>query len=414
MYFIYTFLFTAGIVLIFPWYFLRFRRYLPTLSDRVGFLKVAQLQRSIWIHAVSVGEVKAVETLIERLRTQFPSQPIVVSTATPAGQQLARSRSDIIDHAFYFPLDLPGCIKRVLNRIRPEIVIIAETEIWPNFLRVCRQRSVPVMMVNGRISDRSFARYRLIRGWLQRVLADYTMIGMQSETDRVRIEAIGGDPGKVTVLGNLKYDVAAAGRPLDPALAAYLRLRTPVWIAASTMPGEEEFILSAFRELQPKFPSLRLVIAPRHPERFSPVESLVRSRGHSCVRRTALDSDADILLLDTIGELASAFEHASVVFMGGTLAPKGGHNVLEPARYRNPIVFGPHMENFRDIARLFVEGHAGVQIKSADELAPTIQKILSNPTFAADLGMNARNLVDQNTGATDRVLTFLRLTEARR
>jgi 3-deoxy-D-manno-octulosonic-acid transferase len=188
MYFIYTFTLALGLLLAFPYYLVRFRKYLPTLRDRLGLLNLPQLQHSIWVHAVSVGEVKAVEKLLEGLRREFPDKTLVVSTATPAGQVLARQRRDVIAHTFYFPIDLPWCVMRSLNRVNPEMVIIAETEIWPNFLRACRSRGTRVLMINGRISDKSFARYRIVRRWLRRVFEDYTIMGMQSETDRQRIE----------------------------------------------------------------------------------------------------------------------------------------------------------------------------------------------------------------------------------
>ncbi len=228
MYFIYTFTLAVGLLLAFPYYLVRFRKYLPTLADRFGFVKLPQMKASIWVHAVSVGEIKAVERLLERLQEQFPKNPLVVSTVTPAGQALARERSDIIHSTFYFPIDLPWCVRRVLDRIAPEIVIIAETEIWPNFLRECRIRGIRVMMINGRISDRSFNRYRLVRHWLERVFKDYTIIGMQSETDRQRIEAIGADPQRVTVLGNLKYDAVAAGKPIEARLQKFLAGWQPI------------------------------------------------------------------------------------------------------------------------------------------------------------------------------------------
>ncbi len=414
MYFTYTLILTLGLIVTFPYYLIRFRKYLPTLADRFGFLKLPQLQDAIWIHAVSVGEVKAVEKLVERLRQQFPGKPLVVSTATPTGQQLARARADVIDHAFYFPIDLPWCARRAIERIRPRMVIIAETEIWPNFLRACRRRAIPVVMINGRISDKSFARYRLVRRWLRTVFKDYTVIGMQSEMDRRRIEAIGADPRKVTVFGNLKYDVVGACRPVESTLAGVLARWREVWIAASTMPGEEEPVLDAFTSLRATHPRLKLVIAPRHADRFDTVEEIIRRRGIAFMRRTRLDADGDVLLLDTIGELASVFEYATVVFMGGSLVSKGGHNVLEPARYHKPIVFGPHMENFRDMSRLFLEARAAVQIQNAEELAPAVGDLLSNVSKAAELGRNALTIVQQNTGATDRVVRFLQPAEAGR
>src|SRR5262245_16338192 len=276
MYFTYTLLLAVGLVLTLPYHLVRFRKYLPTLADRFGFLKVPQLRQSIWVHAVSVGEVKAVESLLDGLRRQFPGKPLVVSTATPTGQHLAKERRSVIDHTFYFPLDLPWCVGRALSRIDPEIVIIAETEIWPNFLRGCNRRGVRVVMINGRISDKSFPRYRLVRRWLTRVFDDYAVIGMQSETDRQRIEAIGADPQKVTVFGKLKYDILTSSRPLDGMLARFLENWTQVWIAASTMPGEDELIADVFVRLRKDYPALKLVIAPRHPHRCDVVEGLLK------------------------------------------------------------------------------------------------------------------------------------------
>jgi 3-deoxy-D-manno-octulosonic-acid transferase len=408
MYRIYTLVFRLGLIVSFPYYLVRFQRYLPTLSDRLGFLKLPPLQHTIWVHAVSVGEVKAVEKLIERMREEFPHHPVVVSTATPTGQQLARERHDIIDQTFYFPLDTPGAMRRVLKRVQPDLVIVAETEIWPNFLRVCRQRNVPVMMINGRISDKSFPRYRRARRWLGRVLDDYAVLGMQSETDRERIESIGANPSRVTVFGNLKYDVTPLDRGVEPKLAAFLQRWQELWIAASTMPGEDELVLEAFLALKKTHPLLKLMIAPRHPDRSNAIAELVRARGLRGVLRSTLDGDGDVLILDTIGELSAAFQFACVVFMGGSLVERGGHNVLEPARHSKPVVFGPHMENFRDIARLFLDAGAAIQIPNAQLLAPTVERILTDSALAAALGRNAHQVVINNTGATDRVIAFIR------
>jgi 3-deoxy-D-manno-octulosonic-acid transferase len=381
-----------------------------------------QLRDTIWVHAVSVGEVKAVEKLLECLKRQFPGKPLVVSTATPAGQELIRARKDIVDHTFYFPIDLPFCVRRSLDRVSPQIVIIAETEIWPNFLRACRKKQIAVVMINGRISDKSFARYRIVRKWLGRVFADYTIIGMQSDTDRRRIEAIGADPSKVTVFGNLKYDVVSTSRPVEPLLARVLQCWQQLWIAASTMPGEEELVLDSFVELRKNHGGLKMVIAPRHADRFDAVEAILKQRGLRFIRRSRLNqfSDGDmiavdpcVLLLDTIGELAAVFQYATVVFMGGSLVSKGGHNILEPARFEKPIVYGPHMENFRDISRLFLEANAAVQIDGHAQLAPAIGNILSNSLLASTLGRNARGVIEQNTGATERVLRVLQPIEGR-
>lgn len=408
MYRTYTWAVRLGLIVLSPYFLLRSRRYWPTLADRFGYLKLPQIHKTIWIHAVSVGEVKSMENLISRLRQEFPGRPIAVSTTTPTGQQLARDRRDIVDYSFFFPLDTPGALNRTLDRVRPHLVIIAETEIWPNFLRLCRERRIPVMMINGRISDKSFPRYQRVRHWLRPVLANYTVMGMQSEMDRRRAELIGADPKNVQVFGNLKFDVKASSRLLDPRLESWLRICGELLIAASTMPGEDELVLNAFQALRATRSELKLLIAPRNPDRAAAIAQMVRKRGLGVTRRSELAGSTDVIILDTIGELASCFQFASVVFMGGSLVQRGGHNILEPARFSKPVIFGPHMENFRDIARLFLQSNAAVQIPSAEALAPACEKILADSELAQTLGNNAHEVVMRNTGATDRVVGYIR------
>src|SRR3954471_7087863 len=234
MYFTYTFCLFVGLLVTSPWYLIRSRRYISTLKCRFGYLEIPELKQSIWVHAVSVGEVRAVAKLLKSLRRQYPGRPLVLSTITPTGQQLALETAGLADHVFYFPFDFPGSIRRTLARIDPALVIIAETEIWPNFLRKCRHRNIKVIMVNGRISDRSFPRYRWIRHWLKTVLNDYSLLGMQSELDRERIESLGAGREKVRVFGNLKYDVLSGVQPLESNLTHLLNSSQPLWIAAST------------------------------------------------------------------------------------------------------------------------------------------------------------------------------------
>ena len=407
MYLVYTFLLYAGLLLALPWYVLKSRKYFPSLKDRLGFLQIPKLQRSVWVHAVSVGEVKSVRKLVEKLRSTHSDQPLVLSTITPAGQELARGTEDLADHVFYFPIDLPGAIRRTLDRVNPSLVVIAETEIWPNFLRECRRRGIRVVMVNGRISDRSLPRYRAIRHWLKRVLDDYTLLGMQTEEDRERIESIGADGRKVTVFGNLKYDAVDIQHALPADLSTVLSSFPRLWIAASTMPGEDELILDAFSEVRKRHPDLVLLIAPRHPDRFDNVERIIRQKGFDCTRRTRLDGRTDVLLLDSVGELASTFQHSSVVFVGGSLVPRGGHNILEPAAFSNPIVFGPHMENFREIRDLFINAQAAIEVHDARELANAVDRLLTDTERAAEIGARARQVVEANSGATERVLAYL-------
>jgi len=247
---------------------------------------------------------------------------------------------------------------------------------------------------------------------------------MQSEMDRRRIEMIGANSAKVTVFGNLKYDAPPKNAALEPQLSSFLRDRQPLWIAASTTAGEEEHVLTAFAQLRARHPTLQLMIAPRHPDRFETVARLIKSRGYECAPRTQIESakfpslakeglgvvrstSAEIVLLDSIGELASTFQYADVVFMGGTLVPRGGHNILEPAAWAKPIVFGPHMENFREISELFLEARAAIRVSNAEELAGAVGRLLSDRKTASELGANAQRIVERNTGATERVLAFL-------
>ena len=410
MYGAYTLVLALGLVLTAPYYLARFRKYGPSFRERLGFVEAEPGKATVWVHAVSVGEVRAVGHLIEGLRRQFSQHRMVVSTTTATGRALVGERSDI-DRVVYFPLDLPGTVRRSLDRLRPDLVIVAETEIWPNFVRECNRRGIPVFLVNGRISDSSFRRYRRVRRWLATVLEGYRLLGMQSESDADRIRQIGAPAGKVAVFGNLKYDFSGAPGDLDPQFRDTLKCWQPLMVAASTTSGEEPLVLEAFRQLHEVQPNLKLLVAPRHPERFSEVSALIESAGFSGCRRSRLSLNwekADVLLLDTIGELSSVFEYATLVFMGGSLVPRGGHNVLEPALFSKPVVFGPHMENFRDIARLFVESKAAIQVADVDGLVSHIRALLDTPVAAAQMGRNARRLVEENAGATGRFLEAIR------
>jgi len=347
---------------------------------------------------------------------QFPDRPLVLTTITATGQKLAKETPGLADFVFYFPFDFRGAAKRTLRQTNPELVVIAETEIWPNFLHECRKRKIPVVLLNGRISDRSYPRYRWIRGWLKTVLNDYALLGMQSELDRQRIETLGAPAEKVQVFGNLKFDSTVSASELERGLSQLLSQSQPLWIAASTtssgatnLPDEEEFVLKAFTSLRQKHPALKLMIAPRHPERFDGVEKLVRSHGFGCTRRSTGTAAPfkDVFLLDSIGELAASFPFAKVVFMGGTLVPRGGHNILEPAAASRSIVFGPHMENFREISMLFLTGDAAIQVRDATELVSAIDRLLQSEAMASEIGSRALAIVRSNSGATDRALASL-------
>jgi 3-deoxy-D-manno-octulosonic-acid transferase len=388
---------------------------------------------TIWIHAVSVGETLAAHPLVNALRERFPGYRLIFSTTTATGQAVARSRISEADGFCYYPFDWQFSVRKALDTIQPNAVVLMESELWPNFLRGCNAREIPVVVANGRVSDRSFRRSQKFAFWFRRITAHVTRFLMQSNADAVRIQALGATPEQTLVSGNIKYDI---GNGKDAAaMDAKARLiendfalsRTPLIIAGSSCDGEEELILAAFTELRKEIDYVRLLIAPRHPERFEAVAKLLDSSRFKAARRSAFVQqvetvgasgfaslpttknpahNADIILLDSIGELASLYRFASVVFVGGSLVPKGGHNILEPALDAKPIIVGPHMENFREIAAEFLRHDAVVQLqgKHDNELIAALRDallgLLTDTERAQTLGGNARATVEANRGAT--------------
>jgi 3-deoxy-D-manno-octulosonic-acid transferase len=369
---------------------------------------------SIWLHAVSVGEVLTARALVGELRERYPRLRLFLSTTTMTGQQVARSNLQHVDAVFFLPFDLPFIVRRTLGIVRPRLFIIMETELWPNLLRACRERGVRTILVNGRISSRSYPRYRLARPFFRRVLSDLDLACMQSDESARRLIDVGIDPGKVVMTGSLKFDSletpgAMGGRGRQRVLR-YFRIRDdrPVVIAASTLKGEEGPVLTAFRRVKRTRPDALLILAPRKPERFTEVAELVAGEGFSVVRRTQLPVDAepraDVVILDTFGELAALFHVATAVFVGGSLVDAGGHNILEPAVFGKAILFGPHMQNFAEIARTFLDNGAAEQVASEADLADALVGLLNDPVRRARLGAAARALVEANRGAKQRTL----------
>ena len=405
-----------------PWFLyqaVRYRKYVGSLTQRMGRLPVSfnlDGDESIWIHAVSVGEAMMVRALAGDLRERYPGLKIFLSTTTLTGQQIA-ARIQGVDGVFFFPFDLPPFVNRTLRLVRPRLFIMMETEIWPNLLRACRTRGVRTVLVNGRISSRSYPRYRLARGFFRHVLADVDRLCMQSDESARRIVDIGADPKRVTVTGSLKFDsletpAMAAGRGATRVLR-YFRIppARPVFMAASTFKGEEAAVLDAFAVVRRASPGALAVIAPRKPERFGEAEALARAEGLRVVRRSALAVDAepraDVVILDSMGELAHLFQIATVVFVGGSLVAQGGHNILEPAVHGKPIVFGPHMENFAEISETFLRNQAAIQVPDAAALIDVVSRLMRDPVERARLGAAARALVEANRGAKDRTLDVI-------
>ena len=406
-------------VVLSPWFLyqaIRYRKYIGSVAQRMGYLPVSfnlDGDDSIWIHAVSVGEALTARALIGDLRERYPNLKLFLSTTTLTGQQIAARLQDV-DAVFFLPFDLPPFVNRTLRLVRPRLFVMMETEIWPNLLHACRRAHVKTMLVNGRISSRSYSRYRLVRPFFRRVLADVDRFCMQSDESARRIVDLGADPARVTVTGSLKFDslespAAAAGRG-EGRVLRYFRIPAtrPVFMAASTVKGEEGPVLAAFAAVRRVHPSTLLIMAPRKPERFAEAEALARAEGLRVVRRNELAVDAepraDVIILNTIGELAHLFQVATVVFMGGSLVDQGGHNILEPAVHGKPIVFGPHMTNFAEIAETFLRNQAAVQANTPTELASAVSRLVGDPVERARLGAAARALVEANRGAKRRTL----------
>ena len=420
MHVFYTLAIVILAVVLSPWFAyqaLRYRKYVANLAQRMGYLPVSfnlEGDESIWIHAVSVGEVLTARALLPALRERYPGLRIFLSTTTLSGQQVARTRLTGADDVFFLPFDLPPFVTRTLRLVRPRLFIMMETEIWPNLLRACRRQGIKTMLVNGRISSRSYPRYRLARGFFRNVLADVDRFCMQSDESARRIIDIGADPSKVIVTGSLKFDslelpAMAAGRGAGRVLR-YFRIPAsrPVFMAASTLKGEETPVLTAFAALRRLHPSALLIIAPRKPERFGEADALARAEGFRVVRRTELAVDAepraDVVVLDTIGELAPLFQVATIVFVGGSLVDQGGHNILEPAVHGKPIIFGPYMQNFAEIAATFLSSQAAIQVGSGPALTDAVVRLAGDPVERARLGAAARALVEANRGAKPRTL----------
>jgi len=424
MYLVYSLLTLVIFVAVSPYFLfqaIRYKKYIGSLRQRLGFLPITfnvDAEESIWIHAVSVGEALTARALAADLKERYPRLRLFVSTTTIAGQQVARRSLSNVDAVFYFPFDWTFIVRRTLRLVRPRVFVMMETEIWPNLLRECRRGGVRTVLINGRISSRSYPRYRLIRRFFSRVLADVDRFCMQSEESARRLVELGADPAAITVTGSLKFDsldlpaAAAHGRPRERVLRFFrLSPNRTVLVAGSTLRGEETAMLRAFARIKTTQASALLIIAPRHPDRFGEVERLARDAGFVTTMRSELPIDAepraDVVVLDTLGELAQLYQVATAVFVGGSLVDQGGHNILEPAIFGKPIVFGAHMQNFKEIADAFLSNDAAVQVRSSQELEDALLTLVTDSVRRARLGAAARALVEANRGAKIKTLDVI-------
>jgi len=428
MYLLYSLLLTLGFTVLLPRFLFdafRHGKYTAGFRERLGSLqKLRTTQPVIWLHCVSVGETQAARPLAELIRQRYPEHILVVSTITLTGQTLAREVfKDTAARVFYFPFDWRWSVRRAIQAIKPSAVLLMETELWPNFLRECAAWQIPVALVNGRISDRSASRYKLVKSFFKRVIANLDLAIMQTEVDGNRIQSLGFPEKKIFCSGNLKFD--AGNLMASPSLTEVLRQRFGVGnegaliLAASTHSPEERIVLESLKLIRQRLsPKPRLMLAPRHPERFGEVASLLKSSGLNWKKRSEpenhLDQQSDVILLDTIGELPAAYPLAAVVFVGGSIANFGGHNILEPATVASCIVTGAHTRNFEAIVTQFVQANAILQLpplkdhEMVTEMSRVLEAMLKEPGSREAYGKRASLLVEQNLGATERTLKLLK------
>lgn len=397
-------------------------------------------KRPIWLHAVSVGEALASRSLLECLHREYPQIQILISTVTPTGNRIARSLAGKEDAVIYLPLDISFIVNHVLSFIKPSLFIIAETEIWPNLIRSLRKRNVPIIVVNARISDGSYKGYRLIKFCLAHILRKINLFCVQTDTDYLRLLSLGVEKEKIKLTGNMKFDntdyTVLKADYTDCRLKLTLKDNEKLLVAGSTHPQEEEIILRTYKELLNEFPELRLLIAPRHPERAAQIEAVIQKAGFDALRLSRLETlrparqqgneqapldtggqlanrrrfltGQAVFLLDTIGQLMPFYAIADIVFVGGSLIKKGGHNILEPAVFAKPVLFGPWTFNFRDITGLFLKHKAALLVRNQGELKEGIKDLLHNHAAARELGRRAKDLILQNQGATKRNLEYIK------
>jgi 3-deoxy-D-manno-octulosonic-acid transferase len=419
-YFLYSLVLAVGMLLTLPYWLYKMMRqgkYRAGLAARLGrvpphLIHAGDSRPAIWMHAVSVGEVLAVSGLVEEMRRSFPRHRVLVSTTTATGQELARKRFGEAN-VFYFPLDFAFAIRPYLQALKPELVVLAETEFWPKFLHLAHGSGARIAVVNARISDRSWPSYRRFRWALRRMLAHVDLFLAQTQEDAARLQSLGADAERVQVTGNLKFDVS---QPAVPPIVETLRRALaaegagPVLVCGSTVGGEEPVLLNAFESVRGVHQQAVMMLAPRHPERFDEVAILLQQSGVRFYRRSGWAGESlagGVLLVDSIGELAALYALTDVAFVGGSLVPRGGHNIIEPAQHGVAIITGNHTDNFRDIVSLF-QSRSAVRIVTAAELTPTLMKLLVDDSERSALGRRAEETMRSQAGATARTIAALK------
>lgn len=394
------------------WRGFRDRGYWERIGERFGFTRLRFDRDSIWIHAVSVGEVQAAATLVRRLAERYPGVPLVVTTVTPTGAQRVKSLFQVVARHCFIPYDLPGSVRRFFDRTRPRLAIIVETELWPNLFHECGDRGIPLVLASARISPRTVSRYRRLVGLFRETLSHGIVIAAQTESDAERFRSIGANPARTHVVGNIKFDleISAAARAGGIAFRSEHAPGRAVWIAGSTHESEEEAALDAHALVRQRVPDALLLLVPRHPNRFDTVRALLSRRAVGFVSRASgrpLTAETSVYLVDTLGELLMFYGAADVAFVGGSLVPAGGHNLLEPAALGLPILTGPHNFNSEDIAQLFLEAGAARLVRSVAELGGQVSDLLADRQMRDDVGNRGLDLVERNRGTVHRLLELI-------
>ncbi len=421
VYLLYDLMLYASALFLVPYYLLRGFRYGKTrrgIRERLGsyeqsFRQLSHGRKVIWVHAVSVGETRAAIPLLKSLRERYPDAFLILSNVTETGREIAAGVSEI-DHYIFFPFDLRWIVRKAFNIIQPDIIVLVETEIWPNFVLEAKRRNIPLVLVNGRISDRSFPRYRMAGKLLEPILDSISVYCMQSEQDSRRIRHLGAAAGRVQVTGNVKFDMQSPqidSADLDALKNEFkLPVNGRIWVAGSTHDGEETQLVDVYKKLSKVCPELLLVLVPRHPERCRQVQDeLTKLEISSTLRSTVATMNSnlqpgEVLIVDTLGEMLKLYATADLVFVGGSLVNIGGHNVLEASLLNKPVLYGSYMQNFKEIARLVRAAHAGLQVKDADDLYRQMRLLLENPDEARRIGDNGYHLLESNRGATQRTI----------
>ena len=412
-------IYTALVYCAAPWAFLavlwravRDAGYREGLGERFGFGPRSETAEVIWVHAVSLGEMTAAAPLVRALRSRYPKNELILTTATPTGRARARSLYGENVNVRFLPYDMPDAVSRFLERIRPRLAILMETELWPNLLHGCARRGVPVVLASARLSPRSVARYRRFGGLFREIFSAISLVAAQTQADAERFRAIGANSNQVRVIGNIKFDLQADAQVTEKAgeLRSIFGGSRPVWVAGSTHEHEEEQVLAAHAQLRTERPDALLLLAPRHPARFQAVADLLRRQELNFVRHSTgapPPQATPVVLVDTVGDLAALYAAADVAFVGGSLVPVGGHNLLEPAALGVPVITGPSYANARDIARLLIDEGAAMQVANALELSQALRMLFGNAEQRRRMGNIGRYSVESNRGSVQRLLALI-------